>query len=318
MEKVNDFIKRAENLFELGKFSRAEAVLEKGLKRFPESKPIERLKNDIHYTSKDYESVPFKYQAWDSRIRPEKFSFKSKQAIKVESKDIQPIQYWSQGKTPEDVENTTALWNEILKSLGLEPIKLFDKRSARDWIKHQREEFLISFDTAFHYAAEADVFRVAYASSNECIWIDSDFHPTEYAYLTLAQALNNDCSFFFWYPRRSRINNAFFIARRGCKIIKSVALETRGLDLSIYPQNTNTIIATFGAGRYNSIITNLFLNEKNIRLEQKSETPIQKIYFNKDAVQLCDRGFIRSENFLYKYKDTHDYWAKGMFTRITQ
>lgn len=30
------------------------------------------------------------------------------------------------------------------------------------------------FESAFHYALEADVFRIAYACHRDCIWIDGD------------------------------------------------------------------------------------------------------------------------------------------------
>ncbi len=313
MEKATNFIRRAENLFELGKFTRAQGVVEEGLEKFPESTLLAKFKNDIFYTSKDFDSVPFKYHAWHTRMKPGIFKFKSGESTKTSKGNIQPIQYWSQGNTPVDVKTTTDQWNRILDSLGLAQIELFEKISAREWIKEHCPDFLISFDTAFHYASEADVFRAAYASLNECVWIDSDFQPAENAHLTMQQALASDYSFFFWYPTRSRINNAFFIARHNCKFFKSLISETKGMDLSAYPQNTHTIIATFGAGRYNSILTNMFLNSDRSKLEQGAETPIQKICFDEDSIQLCDRGFIRSENFNYDYKNTRDYWAKGIF-----
>ena len=56
----------------------------------------------------------------------------------------------------------------------------FTKDSALAYIKNHCPELVISFTTAFHYAIEADVFRVAYAQKNDCIWLDSDLYPQRY------------------------------------------------------------------------------------------------------------------------------------------
>ena len=102
-----------------------------------------------------------------------------------ESKSWQPFQFWSQGDPPEQITEITSIWNEIFESIGISPIKLFDQNSALEYIKYYCPELEISFRTAFHYAVQSDVFRIAYAHKNDCIYLDSDLYP----YVTTANHL---------------------------------------------------------------------------------------------------------------------------------
>ena len=88
-----------------------------------------------------------------------------------------PFQYWSQGQLPYDLQDIQEKWNKIFLNMGLPAIKLFNKSSAREWIALNAPEFIKSFEKAPLFAVEADIFRIAYALKNDCIWIDSDQYP---------------------------------------------------------------------------------------------------------------------------------------------
>jgi hypothetical protein len=142
----------------------------------------------------------------------------------------QAIQYWSQGTPPADVQALTARWNQLLQGLGLPPVQVFSQQAARAWIAAHQPDFLVAFDSAPHYAAESDVFRLAYALGGDTFWIDSDLLPASQASAVLALALRQDASLLFLKRKVPYLQSSAFVARAGCPYFQALAEPLRGFD----------------------------------------------------------------------------------------
>ena len=144
----------------------------------------------------------------------------------------QAIQYWSQGVPPADVQALTACWDQLLQGLGLPPVQVFSQQRARTWIATHQPDFLVAFDSAPHYAAESDVFRMAYAMGGDTFWIDSDLLPSAQASAVLALALRQDASLLFLKRKVPYLQSSAFVARAGCPYFQALAKPLRGFDYS--------------------------------------------------------------------------------------
>ncbi len=142
----------------------------------------------------------------------------------------QAIQYWSQGTPPADVQALTARWNQLLQGLGLPPVQLFSQQAARAWIAAHQPDFLVAFDSAPHYAAESDVFRLAHAMGGDTFWIDSDLLPAAQASALLALALRQDASLLFLKRKVPYLQSSAFVARMGCPYFQAMAEPLRRFD----------------------------------------------------------------------------------------
>ena len=176
---------------------------------------------------------------------------------KIMLESWQPFQYWSQGSPPSDIEEITGVWNSIFESIGVRPIKLFDKSSALEYIDKNCPELSISFKTSFHYAVEADVFRVAYAQKNNCIWLDSDLYPKPGAKDSLRVLLSHQKTTLFFRAFRPWITNAFFVTPSASLFFVSILNSTMNIDFSVLPHSKETILQTFGPARYNQEFDNI-------------------------------------------------------------
>jgi hypothetical protein len=142
----------------------------------------------------------------------------------------QAIQYWSQGIPPADVQALTARWNQLLQGLGLSPVQVFSQQAARAWIAAHQPDFLVAFDSAPHYAAESDVFRLAHALGRDTFWIDSDLLPAAQASAVMALALRQDASLLFLKRKVPYLQSSAFVARAGCPYFSAMAESLRGFD----------------------------------------------------------------------------------------
>lgn len=142
----------------------------------------------------------------------------------------QPFQYWSQGAPPDDVLAITEKWNKLFGRFGLNPVQLFSRDQALEWIVVHNPDFRVSFETAPHYAAESDVFRLAYASCGDTIWLDSDVIPVANSERVLVLALKHDASLLYLKKRVPYLQSSFFISRQGCPFFAEMADDLRGFD----------------------------------------------------------------------------------------
>lgn len=175
----------------------------------------------------------------------------------VNHNEWQPFQYWSQGEPPAEVRKVTETWNYLFRSLEVPPVQLFDKKMARDYIEEFCPGLLIPFVTAFHYAVEADIFRVAFAQKNNCIWLDSDLYPKVHTKDLLSALLAEPKTtlLFRWY--KPWVTNAFFMTPSSSAFFANILNQTQGIDFRSLPITRETIFNTFGPGRYNANLDDL-------------------------------------------------------------
>lgn len=235
-------------------------------------------------------------------------------AEKIQQNEIlkdkwQPFQYWSQGEQPDDVKQVTNKWNQLLKSLGLKGIKVFDKREAGIYIKHSCPELSISFRTAFHYAIEADIFRAAFARHNTCIWLDSDIYPTAYTKRELKGILSEERTTLLFRWIRPWLNNAFFATTKDSFFFKTLVSQTKDFNFNRHETSKKTITNSFGPARYNRVLESCitaYLENIDHKTAQRSFPDSMKLNF------VNDNYFLTNEPpFKLKYKETSDSWHKN-------
>ena len=176
----------------------------------------------------------------------------------LESGPVPPvIQYWSQGDLPKDFRYLKRRWRELLQPYGINQWIHFDRNKALAWIESEAPQFSLSFRSAFHYAVEADVFRVAYASREPLIWLDADLFPTSSAGRFLRLALNRRVSCVLTRPFAPFLLNGFFSSTPSCRFIQNLAAQCAGIDFSGLPQTGRTITSTFGCDRFNKVLAEL-------------------------------------------------------------
>lgn len=173
------------------------------------------------------------------------------------SRTWQPFQYWSQGVPPPEVQIIHHHWNSLLRDSGLAPIQLYDRASARCWLQEHAPALLRPFASAFHYALEADVFRIAYACHRDCIWIDGDLFPKRAAQMLLCDRMQATDTLLLFRSTEAQIGNCFFATRAGSPFFLRLAETLEGRDLSAVPRDIRTVLATAGPVLYTKIFGDL-------------------------------------------------------------
>jgi tetratricopeptide (TPR) repeat protein len=164
--------------------------------------------------------------------------------------NVQPIQYWSQGTPPSDVSILAERWNVLLKGLSMPPIERFSRASAREWIHEYAPEYAVPFETSFHYSVESDVFRIAYASKRDCLYLDSDLWPYPWTSQTLKTLLSLNTTALYLRAYRPTISGCFFLSRLNCKFMRRLTRKCQNIDLSRLPRNASTVMNVFGPDKF--------------------------------------------------------------------
>jgi len=220
---------------------------------------------------------------------------------------LQPFQFWSQGVPPRQIEKITLLWNQIFASAGIPPIKLFNRETALEYINKSCPELVVPFTTAFTYAVQADVFRVAFASRNNCIWLDSDLFPNSNTANHLKDLLvqQKTTLFFRWY--KPWLTNAFFISLSSSAFFGKIIQSNLDTNFDKLPKNKDTILETFGPSRYNYEMNKIIKNNSGML-----ESDAKSIYLEKEKIMFTNDYVFASMRPPYKlkYKNTDDNWQK--------
>lgn len=222
----------------------------------------------------------------------------------------QPFQYWSQGEPPHDVRKVTNAWNRVFDSIGIPCVQTFNRASALDYIEKYCPELSTPFLTAFHYAVEADVFRVAFAQRNNCIWLDSDLYPTIHAKDLIVNLLATPRTTLFFRWHKPWVTNAFFLTPSSSEFFKLIMNESKDCDFRLLPRNKNTIFSTFGPDRYNKVLESMLDCTANQSINGIAQTP------NCDPLGF---NFVNEHNFAsmrppfkLAYQATSDSWQKSI------
>ena len=177
----------------------------------------------------------------------------------------QPFQYWSQGNPPEEILKLTDQWNHELKKIGLNNIILFDRKSALNWISANTPEFLEPFNSSFHYAVEADVFRIAYAIKNDCIWIDADMIISESVAATLAQRILSADTTLYMKEVAPLLSNGFFATKKSSPFFMNIMNEMKNYTFNGKIPSERLVLDSFGTARYTNTLTSLMEENGNIK-----------------------------------------------------
>ncbi len=169
----------------------------------------------------------------------------------------QPFQYWSQGTQPADIASITDLWNEHFSKKKIEKIIVFNKEMAKRWISLNTPSLEKAFSTAFHFAVEADIFRIAYASKNNCIWLDSDQYPEANTISFLASKLISCDTLLYFRKDRPWITNAFFATKKNSPFFAKIENDMQGYSFVEKTLDEKQITSSFGPGRFNSTLNDI-------------------------------------------------------------
>ncbi len=311
------YLRAVEDSVALGRESRVRKISAVFKKRFPGSNSLWGLRTDLSlqflestakkpfldawhlslcWTDPRARGLPVQYQQPDFR-RGLAARFLAPSRL-----GVQPFQYWSQSDIPEDVARLSQEWNAVLKDCGLPPVALFSKPAAADWIAANASEFLISFNTAFNYAVESDVFRVAFASRLSCLYIDADMPPHPWSARTLKSVLREAGSVLYLRRSRPMLGSCFFLARKGCPFFKSLAESCRGIDFGHLPRNKETVYTTFGVDKFMSALLDL-LGEYPFREISNIDPGLVRIKWHGFSIALVNEASIApasQANLAYK------------------
>jgi len=225
----------------------------------------------------------------------------------------QPIQYWSQGEPPADVQALSAAWNIQFTGLGLDPIQCFDRPSALAWISEWAPDFQRPFETAFHVAVEADVFRLAYASQRDCLYLDADLAPGPSSASALKVLLHTGHSALFIRSERPTLSNCFFLAREGCPFFALAARSGVRLDFRRLRRHVNTVMNTFGPDKYNYCLRHLFsTNPDPVQVAGLAPGVVQLRTTRFSLGLVNDQVISAREPADLAYKQTDQHWIRAI------
>ncbi|WP_156318193.1 tetratricopeptide repeat protein [Porphyrobacter sp. AAP60] len=253
-------------------------------------------------------AAPF-VQSWEAAL-----GMRSAPTTKISEQDFSPvtfIQYWSQGELPEDLSIIFNQWQKLAKELGLGEVNLFNKDSASAWIAEHAPEFSQAFASAFHYAMESDIFRIAYASRKPCLYVDSDAWPLPEAAEILRTAMRHGNTMLYFRAYRPWILNGLFLSYPTCNFIKLLVKQTRNLRFDGLPQNHTTIDAMFGPSRFNDVLKMLIKSSSNTSiLQPEGVAGLSILRLDKSDVCFTHEAAVASVRPLFSlaYKTTEANW----------
>lgn len=232
---------------DLKMLDRCEAWVELGAKvraSLPDDiQPYLQEKEQLKFIGSCLADNPLRVQIWTLTLRtPEPCDSQEtlKRLEKAHTRPTSrmiPFQYWSQGDLPAALQEISNQWNSILKKLGLPPLTCYDKQRAREWIKDNKPAFLRPFDSAYHYAIESDVFRAAFASHTETLYLDCDSYPTPLTESILNHAMELNSSVLYFRTHRPALANGFFISAKDCPFFKLLASKIEDVDFTGKPKD---------------------------------------------------------------------------------
>ena len=221
------------------------------------------------------------------------------------------IQYWSQGAPPRDVQIVCDDWKRLLERDEIGEVRLFDRSSAQAWIDDNAPEFSSTFSKSFHYAMESDIFRIAYASRQPCIYMDIDSWPLEHSGRILRSAVQSGRSMLYLRAHRPWIANGFFVAAADCLFFKELIRQCLEIDLDSLPKDYLVIEGTFGPSRYNNVLYDLLKSSAGaVALKADGMPGCSKLSIDGQLLYFSHEAAVANVKppFPLGYKGTGDYW----------
>tara|TARA_B100001175_G_C19472050_1_gene622293 strand:- start:79 stop:1245 length:1167 start_codon:yes stop_codon:yes gene_type:complete len=257
----NGLMHKALSLLILGKKTKATHVLKTYFKS--EDYPRSRFLNGLSHLNKNPRKL-----LWASSFH----TYQGLHTQRNDSTNFQPFQYWSQGSIPNDIAIIQEAWNTLLSEIDLPRIILFNKDSARSWIQSHAPELTQRFDNAPLFAMEADIFRIAYATKNDCIWIDSDEFPRTATSRLLKHWTKRCDTLFLFRWNRPWISNSFFMTKKSSPFFLDLEQSIQSYQLPDRPIRRKDVLNSYGPGLYNKQL-NLLLRRYNFSNHYNRDLP---------------------------------------------
>jgi hypothetical protein len=223
------------------------------------------------------------------------------------------IQYWSQGTPPDDVQVVMSEWKQLVERHRIGHVKLFDRSAAEIWISENAPEFSHHFAKAFHFAMEADIFRIAYASKLPCIYVDADDWPLENSAAILKFCIRKQKSLLFFRSYKPWISNGFFISTPSCPFFRELVSQCLTINLDEWLNNRVTIGNTFGPAQYNDVLMELMQDSAASAVSRVEGLPgCSKLTLDGDEIYFSHEAAVAALKppFILGYKATDAYWKK--------
>jgi hypothetical protein len=228
---------------------------------------------------------PLRVQLWALTLREPSSCNSPKSLEKISEEtltsasEIVPFQYWSQGEPPKALQEIADTWNSIFLRIGLPTIRRFDKPTARRWLADNAPAFLRAFDSAYHYAIEADVFRVAFAALTKAIYLDCDNYPTSHTESILREAIQRGNSLLYFRTHRPALANGFFMSAKDCPFFKRLAEKIVNVDFNEKPKDWRFLYEV-GPWVYTKTMDELIANHAHVLSPESSQPHIPRIAFH--------------------------------------
>jgi hypothetical protein len=245
------------------------------------------LNNEVHlrFIGSCLADNPLRVQLWALTLRepiscnsPKSQNRITEETLTSAGKII-PFQYWSQGEPPKAFQEIAAKWNSIFLRVGLQAIRCFDKLTARKWLTDNAPAFLRAFDSAYHYAIEADVFRVAFASLTKAIYLDCDNYPTPHTESILREAIQQGNSLLYFRTHRPALANGFFMSAADCPFFKRLAEKVVDVDFNEKPKDWRFLYEV-GPWIYTKTMDELIANNTHVLSPESSPPNIPRLDFD--------------------------------------
>jgi endogenous inhibitor of DNA gyrase (YacG/DUF329 family) len=223
------------------------------------------------------------------------------------------IQYWSQGVPPRDVQLVASAWRELFEREQIGEVQLFDHSTAKAWITENAPEFSGHFAKAFHFAMEADIFRIAFASKRPCVYVDIDAWPLENAAEIVKFGIRQRRSMLYLRSYRPWLGNGFFISTPNCPFFKELVSQCLAIDLAEWVADRHTILKTFGPMRYNDVLFRVIDSSKMSEASPIEGVPgCSKLILDQGEILFTHEAAVASMKppFTLDYKATEASWKK--------
>ena len=219
---------------------------------------------------------------------------------------FQPFQYWSQGEPPEDVKELTSMWNALFAELAIPPVRLFDRSEAFSFISEHAPELLHAFNSAFHYAIESDIFRIAFAFHNDCIYVDADCCPKSHTRKLICNFSSNKRTTlcFRWFA--PWITNSFFMTPAQSPFFRRIIEATQGYSFTGKEKTRKEIFGSFGPARFNEILKTFMAPESCPKFSENYGHLTTSEEWELSFVN-CHHAFSEG-HFSLDYKKTNNNW----------
>ena len=309
----NGYYLAAQDKMVLKDFNGAAQILEKGIGIVNDTTDQKFLLKILAWTKSAHNShdkYKVLFESWrDSKanraLTHQYTALKSRQCRSMPK----PIQYWSQNEIPADVLDVTEAWNQVLTDCGAERIRIWNRSEAQKWIASNTPEFEMAFQSAPHFAAESDVFRLAYTKIEECIYLDSDLYPKKFSAQILALALDAESSTFFCWSNYPFIQNSFFISRPSCPIFPAIRDSLNGWNYTGKELTPELIHDSFGPGAYNETIKAIMDQSSSKKREILIKGVLDKIILDTGNLLICNEETFahmsKPGGLAYKKTDMH-------------